>query len=116
MSTIDDYNAMSSELAALRSQEDKYSGNNPNKYRASIADTSARLRAIETELKAAGVLRSTEQEELERQLDLQFRDARNKEVVEFNGRRFVRRFTPIGMSLSGKTVKEWGKSWEELPP
>jgi hypothetical protein len=115
MYTFDDFNAAKAELEALNQQWENYSGNNTNKYRASINAARAKVRAIGAELKAAGLLQRTPQEELEQQLDLAFPNARSKQVVEFKGKRYVRRFTPLGKSLSGKTVTEWGKSWEEVP-
>lgn len=115
MYTLDDFNAAKAELEELNQCWKDYSGNNPNKYRASINAAGAKVRAIEAELKAAGLLQRTPQEELEQRLDLAFPNAHSKQIVEFKGKRYVRRFTPLRKSLSGKTVTEWGKSWEEVP-
>lgn len=114
MYTHDDYSAAKAELESLTQQWEKYSGNNPDKYRASITSAGAKVREIESALKTQGLLQRTPQEDLEKQIDLAFPNARSKQIVEFKGKRYVRRFTPLGKSLSGKTT-EWGKSWEEVP-
>jgi hypothetical protein len=36
------------------------------------------------------------------------------EIVEFEGRRYQRRFYPLERSRSRKTVTEWGREWLEL--
>lgn len=115
MHTIDDYKAAKAASERLNQQWGNYTGNKPDKYRASIAAAAARVRSIEAELKALGLIDRTPQEELEHRLDSTFPNARSKQVVEVEGRRCVLRFTPLGKSLSGKTVTEWGKSWEEVP-
>ncbi len=48
------------------------------------------------------------------QLDKRYPKAESRQIVEFEGRRYQRRFTPVSKSLSGKTVKEWAKSWLAL--
>jgi hypothetical protein len=71
-------------------------------------------REIERYLKDLGVLELTDKEKLEKELDRAFPDAQSKEVVEYNGKKYMRRFFPIEKSRSRKTVKEWGKSWEPV--
>lgn len=114
MHTLDDYKAAKAELEQLNQKWENYSGNNPDKFRANITAAGAKVRSIEAQLKAAGLIPRTPQEDLEHRLDSAFPDARSKQVVEFGGKRYMRRFTPLGKSLSGKTVTEWSKSWEEV--
>lgn len=114
MHTLDDYKAAKAELERLNQKWENYSGNNPNKFRASITDAGAKVRSIEAELKAAGLIPRTPQEELEHRLDSVFPEARSNQVVEFEDKRYKRCYRPLGKSLSGKTVTEWGKSWEEV--
>jgi hypothetical protein len=115
MPTIEDYNAAKAELERLNERWDNYSGNNPDKYRSSIRSASARVRAVEAELKSLGLLPRPPKEELEAKLDAAFPRARSKQIVEFQGKQYIRRFAPLSMSLSGKSVAEWSKSWEEVP-
>ncbi|WP_123347210.1 MULTISPECIES: hypothetical protein [unclassified Enterobacter] len=56
-----------------------------------------------------------EKEKLELKLDLAFPNAQSKEVVDFEGKRYQRCFTPLRMSNSRKNVIEWLKSWKEIP-
>jgi hypothetical protein len=113
--TLEDLRAAQAELDSLNRRSDNYSGNNPDKYRTSIGEAGAKVRAIEAELKRTGLLERSPQEQLEHELDVAFPKAASKQVVEFNGKRYMRRFTPRRRSLSGKTVKEWTGSWEAVP-
>ena len=114
MYTLDDCKVAKAELEALNQRWENYSGNNPNKYRADIKTAEAKVRAIEADLKASGLIQRTPHEELERQLDAMFPNATSKQVVEFHGKYYIRRVTPLRKSLSGKSVTEWGMSWEEM--
>jgi hypothetical protein len=114
MYTLDDYEKAKSELKRWSDAWDNYSGNNPNKYQADIKAASRLVRDIEAYLKAQGLLERTEREKLEKEIDAAFPNAKNKEIVSFRGRRYVRRYFPLERSRSGKTVNEWGRSWEEV--
>ncbi|MDQ0080991.1 hypothetical protein J2W35_001328 [Variovorax boronicumulans] len=113
MYTLDDYNLAKIELDALNQRWENYSGNNPNKYKADIAAAGAKVRAIESALKSAGILQRTPQEELEHKLDLAYPNAQSKQIVEFEEKRYIRRFMPLRRSISGRSVTEWAKFWEE---
>lgn len=113
--TIDDLEQATAALALLQKRWENYDGNNPNKYRASIADAQARVATIEASLKASGEIPLTDHEVLERDLDRAFPEARSREIVEHEGKRYQRRFSPVSKSLSGKTVKAWHKSWVAVP-
>lgn len=101
-------------LQAALERWENYDGNNPDKYRTQIAEARVLVHEIETKLKAAGVLGLSEDEKLFKELDKLFPNVMSKEVVEHQGRRFRRRFTPVATSLSGKTAKAWRASWEEV--
>jgi len=73
-----------------------------------------RVREIESPLKESGALPKTEHEKLESELDRLFPNARSKEIVEHEGRRYQRRFTPLERSRSRKSVTAWGKSWDKV--
>jgi hypothetical protein len=60
-------------------------------------------------------------EEVERRrinaaLDQLYPDARSKSVVEFEGAKYTRRYSPKRLSNSGKTVWEWRAWWEKVRP
>lgn len=112
--TLDDHAKAVEALASLSARRDNYSGNNPNKFRADIESAKARLAAIELSLKRVGVLQRSPAEERDAELDLAFPNAQSKEVVTWRGRQFIKRFTPTGKSLSGKTPLGWTSHWEEL--
>lgn len=112
--TLDDHAKAVEALASLSAKQDNYSGNNPNKFRADIEAARARLAAIELSLKRGGVLQRSPAEERDAELDLAFPNAQSKEVVTWQERQFIKRFTPTGKSLSGKTTLGWTSHWEEL--
>jgi hypothetical protein len=114
MYTLEDLAKAKDELSSLRERSDNYSGNNPNRFRADISDAQARLHSIEEQLKATGLLARSAQELLEAQLDAAFPKAQSRQVVTWEGKRYMRRFSPVATSLSGKTVKAWHKFWEEM--
>ncbi|MCA1494947.1 hypothetical protein I6F11_29405 [Ensifer sp. NBAIM29] len=112
MATLEELEEARSELARWTERLDNYSGNNPNKYRADINAARQRVRELEDDLKAAGALPRSAQEQLESELDRAFPNAKSKEIVEYRGRKYLRRFWPLERSNSGKTVTQWGKGWE----
>ena len=114
MYTLEEYEKAKSDLKKLTDLFDRYSGNNPDKYQADIKTARSKLRTIEAFLKKAGTLSSTDHERLERELDKAFPDAKSKQIVEFEGKRYQRRFFPLEKSRSRKTVTEWGKGWSEV--
>lgn len=114
MATLEELEAARRHLADWLDRFDNYSGNNPDKYRSDINAARRRVRQLEDGLKARGDLPLSPQEELAETLDRAFPSAKSKEVVEYEGRKFQRRFWPLQRSNSGKSVTEWGKGWEEL--
>ena len=61
-------------------------------------------------MKTNGTLPLTVQEQLNKDLDAKFPNARSKDVVEFEGKRYQLRFSPAVKRRSGK-VKEWDRTW-----
>ncbi|MER2926818.1 hypothetical protein [Serratia nevei] len=110
--TIDDYKLAQDELERVNAKWDRYSGNNPNKYRSEISAAKSRVRAIENSLKSQGVMPLSEKEILERELNREFPNARSKQIVEFHGKQYIKKFFPLERSRSGKSVTEWGSCWE----
>lgn len=113
MYTIEDHAVAKAMLESLNQRWENYDGNNPNKYKADIAAARAALHSIEESLKQTGLLPRAEIEERDLQLDKAFPNAQSKQVVEWQGKRYVRCFSPVSTSLSAKTVKAWRKYWEE---
>lgn len=101
-------------LQSWQEKFERYSGNNPNKYQADIKSARRNVRLIENALKASGQIPFTEQEQLEKDLDATFPNAESKQIVEFRGRRYRRKFWPLEKSRSGKNVTEWGRCWENV--
>ena len=112
--TVDDLERVKKDLAKLVDSEARYSGNNPDKYTAGIRSLVRQRDAIADELKRQGLLPEEEEEALTRRLDEVFPNARNRQVVEFEGARYRKRFRPAGHSRSGKTVTDWEHWWEPV--
>ncbi|MGJ8530106.1 hypothetical protein [Maritalea sp.] len=99
---------------SLREWQDKferYTGNNPDKYQADIRTARRLVLLIENALKASGQLALSENEVLEKELDQMFPNAKSKEMVEYKGQKFQRKFWPLEKSRSGKNVVEWSRGW-----
>ncbi len=114
MSTLDHYEAAKERLRSVETASHNYDGNNPDKFRTKVTDARIELKLIADDLKAQGLLPSTDQEVLSARISRQFPKARSKEEVEFEGKRYWLRFTPFAKSLSGKTVSHWTQEWIEI--
>jgi hypothetical protein len=115
--TVDDMVAAQAELDHARRRFDDYDGNNPNKHRASLDVARLKLQIIISDLQLRGVIpkpEPTEQQRLKQALDDKFPDARSRDEVEYEGKRYRLRFAPARMSRSSKTVMKWTRWWEEV--
>lgn len=112
--TIRDLEEARSELKRASDRAANHRGNNPDFGQADIRAARRKVEFITDELKAAGVLLLTDQEKLQAELDKRFPNARSREIVEHNGKRYQRRFAPAEKSRSGKTVMHWDRWWEEV--
>ncbi|WP_114853008.1 hypothetical protein [Bosea caraganae] len=112
--TLEDLEAARGELTDWNRSFDEYTGNNPDKYQADIRSARANVRMIEAALKASGIVPMSDHEMLEATLDRLFPAAKSKEIVEYEGHRYQRRFIPLERSLSRKSVTEWGRTWQLL--
>ena len=116
MYILDDLQAAKTHLELVERRWENYDGNNPNKYRSSVSSAQVKVREIEADLKARGLLARSEREELVNRIDLAFPNADSGCVVEFEDKRYKRRNTPRGKSLSGKTVRGgYDGTWDEIP-
>lgn len=112
--TLDDLARAKASLSDWQARFDNYTGNNPDKYQADIRSARENVRIIEDILKADGTIARTPHEELELRLDRLHPQARSKDVVEHEGQRYQRRFTPLERSRSRKTVTAWDRHWVKL--
>ena len=112
--SVADLEAARAELTRWSDAFANNSSNNPNKFQSQIMSARMKVRVIEVALKSAGMIPMTAQEQLESELDKAFPDAQSKQIVEHNGKRYQRRFSPAEMSNSGKTVQVWDRSWVEV--
>jgi len=111
MYTLEDLEKAQSELKEWNEKWSNYSGNNPDKYQSDIKSARSLVRNITDYLKSNGTIELTPEEQLEKELDVAFPNAQSKEVVEHNGSKYQRKFSPIVMTRSRKNVKEWRKEW-----
>lgn len=110
--TLEDLERAKVSLERIHKAFENYSGNNPNAYRTDSRLAVEEVRRIEAYLKSVGIIELTEEERLYQKIDAAYPSAKSKDIVEYEGKNYIRRFYPLGKSLSGKTVTEWGKSWE----
>lgn len=115
MYTLDDLQVATADLESAERRRENYDGNNPNKRRSSVTDARVKVREIEADLKARGLLARSESEELAHRIDQAFPNADSGRIVDFEGKRYKRRYTPRGKSLSGTTVYAYDGSWDEVP-
>jgi hypothetical protein len=111
--TAEDYEAAQDELARMIDKWDNYSGNNPNKYHSQLSAARSKVRIIESSLKIQGVIPLSDDERLEKELNMKFPNASSNQVVEFEGRKYIKKFFPLEKSRSGR-VKVWGSGWEPV--
>jgi len=111
--TIKDLEAAQARLDLLNGKWDSYSGNNPDKYRSDIHAAARECERVERALKENGALAWSTQELLENGLDKALPDARNKQVVEYRGNRYQRRWIPVERGNSG-LVSRWQGYWVDL--
>lgn len=112
--TLGDLDKARSTLEQAVAKRDNHGRANPNKFDSLVNEATLEVRRITRALKQHGVLSLTDQERLERDLDRRFPKARSRDIVQHEGRRYVRCVTPAVTSLSGKTVYDWDKGWRQL--
>lgn len=102
-------------LDRLEERDSMDTSGNPDKYTTRICQARDEVHRITESLKRQGVISYSEKELQNRKLDAAFPNARSKDIVEFEGKRFQKRFSPATKSRSGKTVYRWNTWWQELP-
>lgn len=114
MYILEDYEKAKAEARKWTDAFDRYSGNNPDKYQSDIKIARVKLKEIEQDLKSRGLLVMNDKEKLEAELDKEFPEAKSRQVVEYKGRSYQRKYFPLEKSRSRKTVTDWGKPWIEI--
>jgi hypothetical protein len=115
--TISDMVSAQAELDSAQRRADDYDGNNPDKHRASLDLARLKLQLIVSDLQRRGIVpkpEPTEERRLSQTLDEKFPNARSRDEVEHEGKRYRLRFAPARMSRSRKTVVQWSRWWEEV--
>lgn len=62
-------------------------------------------------LKKQKILPLSKVELISAALDSMYKRIKNNTVVEYNGNNYQRRFLPLKLSKSGKSVQKWAKFW-----
>ncbi|GHE77589.1 hypothetical protein [Thalassotalea profundi] len=66
---------------------------------------------ILTCLKKQKIIPVSEVEIISEKLNFLYKSTKNREVIEYNGNQYERRFSPLKLSKSGKNVQKWAKFW-----
>lgn len=66
---------------------------------------------ILADLKTQGILPLSSVEVIHAALNTLHKRTKNLDVVEYKGKKYQRRFTPLKLSKSGKMVRKWAKFW-----
>lgn len=66
---------------------------------------------ILAELKTQGILPLTTVEKVHSELNTLHKRTKNLDVVEYQGKKYQRRYTPLKLTKSGKMVQRWAKFW-----
>jgi hypothetical protein len=72
---------------------------------------SVKKAAILACLKTQGIIEISEVELISTALDTFHKRVKNNTVVEYEGRLYQRRFSPLKLSKSGKIVTKWARYW-----
>ena len=112
MYTVDDLERARAAVANVERRLDDYDGNNPNKHRTEVAEAREHAYRVERALKRERLIPLTPHDEVELALDEKYPRAGSKTTVEYEGKRYVKTFSPGARSLSGG-VRFWIESWAE---
>jgi hypothetical protein len=113
--TLDGLEQAKAHLERLEERDSMDTSGNPDKYHTRINTARMEVRRITESLKAQGLIPYSDQELLNRKLDAAFPKARSKDIVDFEGAKYQKRFSPATKSRSGKTVTSWNEWWQRLP-
>ncbi len=99
-----------------RNWDSGFGPNNPNAVKRAYSNHLRRLKEIKDYLIGEGLLKQeepkiTEEEKISEELDRLYPNAKSKSIVEYKGEKYQIHYFPLSKSRSGKTVHEWGHSW-----
>lgn len=115
MYTLDDLTTAKAEFDRLEQLWcDAFRHKQSNPYDGQARAASMRLREIEDDLKKRGIIPFSQHELLVESLNQLFPKAQSREVVVYQGKRYRKKFWPLELSKTGKTVKKWANGWEPL--
>tara|TARA_B100000809_G_scaffold123410_1_gene121530 strand:+ start:1071 stop:1418 length:348 start_codon:yes stop_codon:yes gene_type:complete len=97
-------------LESIWDSFDRYNGNNPKKYQSAISRATSAYYSLERRCKAEKLIPYTEDELVGQRLDAAFPNAKSKQIVELDGVKYKRTFSP-NFSNSGKTIVSWDRDW-----
>lgn len=97
----------------LRRKTDQFQNDDGTTSDLDIRLASKKVKMIEDDLKRTIVL-GIDKETLHAELDRLFPDAKSKEIVEHDGRRYQRRFYPLTRSIPAVRYSKWEGTWEDL--
>ena len=112
--TLEDLARAERQLKDLVERDADYRGNNPDKFTSGLRMLTAERDRLLADLKDQGLIPETDEEVLTRTLDAVFPDARSRQVVTHEGRKYRKRFRPAEYSRSGKSVNRWEHWWEPV--
>lgn len=115
MPTLQELEEAQAELARQIDRQDRYDGNNPNKFATAVREAREKVTHLTLALKAAGLLERTPHEQLEARLDAAHPKARHKDIVTFEGARYQRYVEAATWHLSGN-VATFSRGWRLLVP
>lgn len=75
---------------------------------------SKKVKMLEDDLKKRVIVLGVDKETLHAELDRLFPEAKSKEIVEHEGRRYQRRFYPLTRSIPAVRYSKWVGTWEDL--
>lgn len=115
ISELDDINQLIIPIKALADRERAaiygLTGMVYTPYIDDYMQVSIKKAAILACLKAQGVLPLSKVELISTALDNIHKRAKNNAIVEYEGNRYQRRFSPLKLSKSGKVVHKWARYW-----
>ena len=111
--TVDDFEAQKIKHAKIgKLWADEYSPNKKNPYDKAAKEATAKLREIEEYLKKNGLIPYSDHELVIESLNNKYPNAQSREIVVHNGIKYRKKFIPLTLSKTGKTVKKWESTWE----
>lgn len=98
----------------LRSKTEQLHNDDGTTSALDIRLVTKKVKMIEGDLKKRAIVMGIDMKTLHAELDRLFPDAKSKEIVEHEGRRYQRRFYPLTESIPAVRYSKWEGTWEDL--